>query len=134
MNDNLSKLFKQAINHPESRLSDDIWRAIEIKQSRNLKMQSLAYGVVGVLSLGGFVFMSLYLKKQFASSGFFQYVSLAFSDSSVITLYWKEYLLSLADSIPVASLGASTFLLLSMLISVKKAVHQYKSQLLVNYN
>ena len=97
-------------------------------------MQSLSYSLIGVLSLGGFVFMSFYLKEQFALSGFFEYVSLAFSDSGAVALYWKEYLLSLADSVPIASLGASAFLLLSMLISVKKIVHQYKSQLLLNQN
>ena len=132
MDENLSKMFKQAYNHPESRLSDDIWRAIQIKQAKRLKRESLLYSFIGILSLGGFVFVSFSLKKQFASSGFFEYVSLAFSDSNIIVAYWKEYLLSLADSLPVASLGALSFLLFSMLVSIKRAVHQYKSQLLVN--
>jgi hypothetical protein len=131
MNKNLSQLFKQAYNHPESRLSGDIWRAIQAKEARSLKIQSLFYGFIGILSLGGFVFIAITLKKQFASSGFFEYVSLIFSDSGLIALYWKEYLLSLADSLPVASLGALLFLLVSALISIKKAVQQYKNKLLV---
>lgn len=132
MSDNLSKLMKQAYNHPESRLSGDVWRVIEQKQARNLKMQSLAYGVTGVLSLGGFVFMSVSIVKQFSTSGFFEYVSLAFSYGGLVSVYWKEYLLSLSDSLPVASLGVTFFLLFSMLISIKKSVGQFKSKLLIN--
>ncbi len=130
MDKDLSKLFKQAYNHPEGRLSDGVWRAIQVEQAKSLRIQSLSYSFLGILSLGGFVFMSFYLKNQFASSGFFQYVSLAFSDGNLFATYWKEYLLSLADSLPVASLGASFFLLSSMLISFKKAIHQYRSKLL----
>ena len=132
MNENLSKLFKQTYDYPESRLKDDIWCAIQTKQVKSLKIQSLIYGIVGILSLGGFVFMTFYIKKQFASSGFFQYVSLAFSDGSLFTAYWKEYLLSLADSLPIASIGASVFLLFSMLISIRKILKQYSKQLSLN--
>lgn len=131
MNENLSKLLKQAYNHPESRLSDDIWCALQIEQKNHLKRKTLVYSFVGILSLSGFIFMSVYLKKEFSSSGFFEYTSLVFSDGNIISLYWKEYLLSLADSIPVASLVATLFLLFSMLLSIKKIINQYKNQLLL---
>ena len=132
MNDNLSKLFKQAYNHPERGLSDDILCAIQVKQAKSLKIQSIIYGIVGILSLGGFVFMSFYIKQQFNSSGFFQYASLVFSDASLFATYWKEYLLSLADSLPVASLGALSFLLFSMLISLRKSFYQYRNKLSIS--
>ena len=133
MNDNLSKLMKKAYNHPKSRLSDSVWHSIQIKQAKNLKTQSLLYGFVGFLSLCGFVFMSFSLEKQFSASGFFHYASLAFSDGNILATYWREYLLSLADSFPFASLGASFFLLCSMLISIRKIARQYKykNQLLI---
>ena len=131
MEENLSKLMKRVYNHPESRLSDDVWRSIQIRQAKGLKMQSLLYSFVGVLSLCGFVFMSMSLVKQFNSSGFFHYASLVFSDGDILATYWKEYLLSLADSFPFASLGASFFLLISMMISIKKLLKQYKGQLLI---
>lgn len=132
MNDNLSKLFKQAYNNPETGLSGNVWRAIQTKQARSLKIQSLFYSFVGILSLGGFVFMFISLTKEFSSSGFFQYVSVAFSGGGLFATYWKEYLLSLAESLPVASLGVLLFFLVSILISFRKVVHQYKSQLLIS--
>jgi hypothetical protein len=130
MNKNLSKLFKQAYDYPESRLSDNIWRVIEIKHARNLKIQSLFYSFVGILSLGSLVLVIISLNKQFSSSGFFQYASLVFSDGSLLALYWKEYLLSLTDSIPFATMGVAIFLMFSTLISIKKVARQYKNLLL----
>ena len=135
MNAKLSKLFKQDYIKSESRLSSDIWSAIQTKQAKSLKIQSLVYCIMGVLSLGGFVFMIFYTKMQFSSSGFFQYISLVFSDGNLFATYWKEYLLSLADSLPFASIGALLFLLFSMLISIKKVLAQqlyYKNKLLIN--
>lgn len=132
MDENLSKLLKQAKNHPGTGLPDDIWHSIQTKQTKSLKIQSLVYGIAGILSLGGFVFMSIYVVKEFISSGFFQYVSVAFSGGGLFATYWKEYLLTLADSLPVASLGAMLFLLVSMLISFRKVVHQFKNKLLVS--
>lgn len=130
MDENLSKMFKQAYIHTESRLSDDVWRVIQAKQAKDSKIQSLIYSFMGILSFGSFIFIILSLKNQLSSSGFFHYASLVFSDGSLLTLYWREYLLSLADSLPIASLGASVFLLFSILISIKKVIGQYKSQLL----
>jgi hypothetical protein len=132
MNNDLSKLMKQAYNQPETGLSADIWRVIEAKQAKGLKIKSLSYGFIGILSLGGFVLMSVSIVKQLSASGFFQYFSLAFSDGSLISIYWKEYLLSLSDSLPVASLGVTFFLLLSMLVSIKKSIEQYKNKLLIS--
>ncbi len=133
MEKNLEKLMKQNYNHPESRLSDDIWYAIKVKQTRNLKIQSLVYSFIGAVSLCGFVFMSFNLEKHFVSSSFFSYVSLSFSDGNILATYWKEYLLSLADSFPFASLGVSFFLLISTLVSLRKVLKHYKysDQLLV---
>ncbi|NVN97628.1 hypothetical protein HXX01_05410 [Candidatus Nomurabacteria bacterium] len=132
MDENLSKLLKQAKYHSETGLPEAIWFAIQNKQAKSLKIQSLVYGIAGILSLGGFVFMSISVVKEFIASGFFQYVSVAFGSNGLFVVYWKEYLLSLVDSLPVASLGALLFLLVSMLISFRKVMHQFKNQLLIS--
>ncbi len=130
MNEDLSKLIKQAYDYPEYKLSDDIWRAIELKQAKRLKVKALVSSSLGIISLVGFIILSISTKAQMDSSGFSHYLSLVFSDGSLITSFWKEYLLSLADSVPLASLGALSFLLFSTLISIRKTVSFYKNQLL----
>lgn len=129
---NLSKLLKKAKNYPKIGLSDSIWRVIEAKQAKSRRVQSFLYSSSLILSFGGFVFMSVAVVKEFILSGFFQYVSIAFSGGGVFAVYWKEYLLTLADSLPVASLGVTLFLLVSMLVSIRKVMHQFKNKLLVN--
>lgn len=132
MDEKLSKLMKKAYIEPEVELSGEIWRSIQIKQTKSLKIQSLVYGIASILSLGGFVFMSVSVVKEFITSGFFQYISVAFSGGGLFATYWKEYLLTLADSLPAASLGVMLFLLVSMLISIRKVVHQFKNQLSIS--
>lgn len=130
-NRNLYKVFKNAQYEPADSFSVQIWHNIQSKQANKSRDKFYLYTAIGVISFSGFVAMSLSIKGQFESSGFFEYVSLIFSDGSLVIAYWKEYLMSLANSVPIASLGALTFLLFSILVSAKKAIQQYKSKLLI---
>jgi len=128
---NLQKLFKNAVYHPESRLSGDILSAIEIKKAQIIKWKTFGYLGLSILSLSGSVFSIKSLIEESARLGFFNYLSLAFSDSGVIVTYWKEYTLSLADSLPVASLVLSFFLLFILFISIRRVSYQFKNKLLI---
>jgi hypothetical protein len=123
---NLQKLFKNAINHPEGRLSGDIFRVIQAKSARISKFKKFGYLGLSVLSLSGSVFSIKILIEQSIRLGFYDYLSLAFSDGGVLATYWKEYTLSLVDSLPVASLVASFFLLFVLFISIRRLSYQFK--------
>jgi hypothetical protein len=128
---NLQKLFKQASYQPDSRLSGDVWSLIESKNTQIAKLKTLGYMSLSVLSLSGSVLSIKSLIEQATKLGFFDYFSLAFSDSGVMATYWKEYTLSLADSLPMASLALSIFLLLILVISIRNASYQFKNRLLI---
>lgn len=130
MEQKLQKLFKQAKYQPESRLSGDIWRVISIRERRTSILKSWSYGFVGVLS---FIFLIPTINSlitQFAQSGFYQYLSLAFSDIGSISLYWKEFMSSLVEAIPATSLMLTFILFFILLVSFKRAVFSFRSQLL----
>jgi hypothetical protein len=131
MEQNLQKLFKQAVYQPESRLSGQVLSFIEAKGSLITKWKRFGYLSVSVLSLSGSVFAVKSVIEQFTTTGFYNYLSLAFSDSGIVATYWKEYILSLVDSLPVMSLALSFFLLFVLFISIKRASHQFKSKLLL---
>ncbi len=131
MEQDLQKLFKQASYVPESRLSGDVFSLIMSKESKITKWKSFGYLGLSVLSLSGSVFSIKSLIVESTRLGFFEYLSLAFSDSGVIAMYWKEYTLSLADSLPVASLALSFFLLFVLFISIRKVSYQFKNKLLI---
>jgi len=129
---NLQKLFKNASYLPESRLGDDIWSVIESKNKRITKMKTFGYTFLCVLSLFGSVFSIKSLIEQFTKLGFFEYLSLAFSDSGVLATYWKEYTLTLVNSLPLFSLVLSFSLLFVLFISIQRASYQFKSRLLIS--
>ena len=131
MEQNLQKLFKQASFQPESRLSGDILLSIEVKSSRIAKWKTIGYMSVSVLSLSLSVLSIKSVIEQFTTTGFYNYLSLAFSDSGVIATYWKEYILSLADSLPIMSIILSFSLLFILFISIKKVSHQFRNKLLI---
>jgi hypothetical protein len=126
---NLQKVFKNAMYLPGGRLSGDVFSLIEYKSSHITKWKRFGYLSLSVLSLSGSVLSIKILIEQATRLGFFKYLSLAFSDSGVIALYWKEYVLSLADSLPIASLVVSLFLLFILFISIRRASRQFKSKL-----
>ena len=132
MEQNLQKLFKNATYSPEGRLSGDIWNAIEYKNAQITKWKRFGYLGASVLSLFGSAFSIKSLIAEFSRLGFYDYLSLAFSDSGVIATYWKEYTLSLVDSLPIASLAVLFFLLFVLFISIRRASYQFKNRLLIS--
>jgi hypothetical protein len=129
MEKNLEKAFKNAKYEPENTLSNRIWHAILAKEQRVARIKIWAYSIVGAVS-----FVSLFpvissLLRQFAESGFSEYLSLAFSDGGSVMLYWKEFVLSLADSLPATSLILSFSLLFVFFLSVRRVARYSKDQL-----
>lgn len=129
MEQDLHKLFKKAVYHPECRLSDDVCRAILAKRSKINRRNTFGYVLLGVLSLSGSVFSIKDLITESSRLGFYKYLSLIFSDSSVIATYWKEYILTLIDSLPVMSLVFSFALLFALFISLRKITSGLKNGL-----
>lgn len=132
MKKDLHILFKQAIYYPESGLSGDIFRVIRNKEFKSRKIKMWIYSSVVIISLGGLIPAISDLSSQFANSGFYEYLSLAFSSNGSILSYWKEFVLSLVDSLPVTSLIFSFILLFIFFISTRLVMRQFKfkSQLL----
>jgi len=130
MEQSIKKLFKQAVYHPESRLSGDIWRIVCEREKRASLISSWIYGTIGVVSFAIFIPVVNSLMVQFSQSGFYQYLSLAFSDLGSISMYWQEFMSSLAEAIPTTSLIFALLLLFIFLVSLKRAFVNFKSPLL----
>jgi hypothetical protein len=122
----LNTLFKQAIYYPENRLSDDIFLSISNQEAKSRRVKLWIYSSAIVLSLAGLIPVIIDLLSQFANSGFYEYLSLALLSSGSISSYWKEFILSLADSLPVMSLTLSFLLLFILFISARLIMRQFK--------
>jgi len=71
-----------------------------------IRVRLFGFSVLTATSFGGIIGAAVYLIGAFGQSGFHQYLSLAFSDQTVLLTYGKELGLSLIESLPVFGLAA----------------------------
>ncbi|MFZ2253327.1 MAG: hypothetical protein WAW13_04130 [Minisyncoccia bacterium] len=70
----------------------------ELHRARVYILTSLATALTSIL---GAVFAVKYMIISFYQSSFYSYFSLLFSDSDVALSYWREFLFSLAETLPL---------------------------------
>ena len=63
-----------------------------------------------------------YTLAGFTNSGFYEYLSLIYSDGLAILPYWKEIGLSLAESLPAFEIALLLSVIYALLESIKLAV------------
>ena len=80
-------------------------------------------GLSSVVALGSFLALIPvveYTLEQFAASGFYTYLSLLFSDSSIVLTFWHEFALSLIESLPSLALALLIPLTVVLVWSVRR--------------
>lgn len=118
MDSDLINAFQKVKYRPESRLSDDILLTILAKERKNSYIKLWVHSIIGAFSFVGLFPAFKLLLSDFTQSGFYQYLSLAFSDSYAIS-YWKEITLSITESIPITSLILSLVLVFIFILSLR---------------
>ncbi len=133
MNENdLKSLFKQANYYSNVHLSDDIWYVICSKKDRISQIKAWLYVSLNILSFLGLIFIIKDITSQLAQSGFYEYVSLALSVGNIF-IYWKEFMLSVTESLPLMSITLSFLFLFLFFVSMKHIIgYRSKSSLLIS--
>ncbi|MFA5000699.1 MAG: hypothetical protein WC531_00520 [Candidatus Paceibacterota bacterium] len=99
---------------------------LEREQKKRARRNLLIFGAVDIFSVVGLVTAGLSLVNLLASSSFYNYLSLLWSDSGTLALYWQELLLSLVESLPFLGLTVFLAIILVMLISLAKTLTNFK--------
>lgn len=86
------------------RLYEAVLVRIAALERRAARTRALLFGALSVLSLVALVPTLQYAGEQFYASGFYDYASLLFSDTSLALTYWREFALSLLESLPSLAL------------------------------
>lgn len=133
MNQRLKQIFKKAVFTSKLPLTDGIWVTIVRKQKQQALLLTWGYSFAGALSFFGLIFVTKDILTKFAQSGLYDYLSLLSSDGKAIVSHWKEFTLSITESLPLTSITVSLFLLFVILISARRIFRQYKGQLLTAY-
>ena len=126
-NNNLEKAFKNigdsdSLDFLGSKITSRIG---QIQEKRN-KIKVIISRTVGSISFVTLFPIFINTFNQLHSSGFWNYFSLLFTDTGVVATYWKEFLLSLADSLPTLQLSLILLLTLSLFVSLRFALKDFK--------
>ncbi|MFA6254314.1 MAG: hypothetical protein WC640_03680 [Candidatus Paceibacterota bacterium] len=128
MSQNIRKLFGATeVAGLAPGLDKLVYARLEREQKRLAKRNLLAFGLADILSAAGLVAICLYLANLMASSSFYNYFSLLWSDGGAVTSYWQELVLSLVESLPILGLIAFLAVALAFLLSLNKTMSSFKS-------
>jgi hypothetical protein len=120
------KLFRELpdIEAPKD-FRDHILLLIKRQERRLARIRLAFFGPAVLFSLVASVPSFEYALQEFGQSNFYQYFSLIFSDGRAILPYWREFIFSLAESLPFLGLLfmlITVFAFLSfLLLAVKNA-------------
>ncbi|MES2023686.1 MAG: hypothetical protein V4439_03305 [Patescibacteria group bacterium] len=120
----INRAFGNAKYEPENGLILSIWNTISTREKRIAKVKFWAFSALGVVSLAGFVPVFKALVSDFAQSGFYEYLSLAFGSGGSVSLFWKELALSIAESLPVFSIILLLGVVFIFFLSVRYAMKE----------
>jgi len=124
MEKDLKKAFQNMTFEPKESLGDDIWLNIIAREKRSTRVKLYIFSVVSFLSVLGLIPALEALFNQFTQSGFYEYFSLIFSSGSNLFSYWKELVLSLAESLPIMNIIFSFSLVFIFLLSLRYVLKQ----------
>jgi hypothetical protein len=99
--------FINELPEPPKELFGKIMNRIHREQRLIRIKQRIVIFSVGALASLAAVFPAFQmLKAELASSGFFTFSSLLFSDFSIVAAYWQNFTLSLLETLPIMGLAA----------------------------
>ena len=134
MEEELIKIFHKAKYEGNSNLAENTWHAIVKCNTRAIRFKLWSFSFIGIISLAGILPAWKALSNDLAQSGFYEYLSLAFSRDGLILSYWKEITFSIAESMPLMSLIMLLLLIFVLFFSLKYTARQIiKSQLLLSF-
>jgi hypothetical protein len=124
MEQKLQQAFKSIKYQQKSDFSENIWQAIVLCDKRNARIKLWVFSTTGLFSLIELAPALKMLFNDFAQSGFYDYFSLLFSSNGSLITFWKDFLLLLAESLPVVSIVLSLTLIFVFFLSLKYAMKQ----------
>lgn len=128
MDKNYQKLFSYLKSPAPSQelLKATLTQIYNEQKFLNLKRRLALYyiGIIG--SIIAFIPALKMVISEFSKSGFGVYFSLLFSDTKIVLTYWKNFIYSLMETLPIMSLIGFSFVVMFFLELVKLACRDLK--------
>ena len=124
MEEYIKKALKNGKYESSIELSSKICQNITIRQKRIAYFRIISLSSISMASLIGFIPMFKILANDFTQSGFYEYLSLTFSNGGVFSKYSQDFFYSLAESLPTMSIIFSLTLVFIFFLSLRYAMKQ----------
>lgn len=127
MRKDYEKLFKNLdYIEPPQFLLGDILAQIEFRKRKAARLRLALFGSFVLASLIALFPAIQYFIAEISQSGFYQYLSLLFSDWNLAIAYWNDLLMSLAEALPVLAIASVLSAIFVFLSSLRLAINQIK--------
>lgn len=103
-------------------LYDSVLLRIDGEARRASRLRLAVFVPLVVLSSVATVVSFQYLARETVQSGLSEYLSILFSDEGTILLYWKEFLISLAEQAPVFGMTLFLGTIVALVSSLKATI------------
>jgi len=110
-----------------------IMKRIRKEQRFSAIKNACIFSVILVISAAALLPVFNMVKNDFEKTGFIYFVSLLFSDFSVIQAYWQSFSLILLETIPALSIALCMAALLAFLQSIKSLAKNIRIILILNH-
>ncbi|HEY5383157.1 MAG TPA: hypothetical protein VIJ88_01215 [Candidatus Paceibacterota bacterium] len=89
---------------PKAGLYQAVLERIAYAKRRSARVRAGFFSALAICSGAALVPAMQYAAGQFYASGFYDYLTLIFSDRSLVLTYWQQFSLSLVESLPSLAL------------------------------
>jgi len=96
------RIFSPVI--PPAKLKARILARVSELERAHARVRAGIFGLIAAASAVLLVPLAQYTFAQFYASGFASYLSLLISDQGLVITYWREFVLSLVESLPSIAL------------------------------
>jgi hypothetical protein len=107
-----------------------IMTRIDIAKRRSAQMRSGVCAAIALLSAAALVPVVEYTLNQLYTSGFYDYLSLMLSDNGSVVTYWREFGLSLLESLPSIALLLLLPIMVALIWSLVRLVKNARTALM----
>lgn len=111
---------------PPSGLLPKIMKRIRREERILLIKRTSVFSAMLIGSVIAFFPVSQMLVSDFSQSGFFSFLSLVFSDFSVVSSYWQTFIMALLQTLPALSLALFLAILVTFLQSARSLTRDVK--------
>ncbi|MEI6553682.1 MAG: hypothetical protein WCO09_03875 [bacterium] len=133
----MNEKFKELLNELDTKdlamptnLVKNIILRVDKKAHNGARLKAFGLGLVSISSFLVSIPIISQIITSFTQSGFYNYLSIVFSDSDVAIIYWKEILMSLTDSLPTVAITGLLAVAIIFVWSTLKATSFAKNSLI----